>query len=578
MDFQLVKGSRSRILAGIVIVMAVLFAGRLFQLQVIQGGYYKNLADKEQIKQRELFASRGLIYALDGGTPVQMVLNQTVYTVWADPAIVTDADKIVSTVKSIAGGNAKSDLADRLALKESRYQVLATKVTRDQVEKIQAAELDGVRFQATTQRVYPEAGLAGQILGFVDANGDGKYGIEGGMDEQLKGTNGLLKAVTDVSGATLTIGDQNVEIAPKNGTNVVLSVDRNIQTKAEQALAEGLKRTGATHGSVIVMNPQNGQVMAMANLPSYNPATYNTVTDPADFNNNVISNPYEPGSDIKTFTMATGIDKNVVRATDTYNNTDYIQVDDRVITNASKGHTGNITFQTALNWSLNTGFVTVAQRLGDGKSINKTARDTMYDYFYNRFRMGQLTGIELAGEQKGILVSPDDVQGNAVRYSNMSFGQGMDVTMIQVAAGFSSIINGGNYYKPTILAGTIDDEGQYHPNDAPKPIAQTISKSTSDQMREMTQTARQSSFPGIDKAGYQVGGKTGTSQVVENGVYSDTDTIGTYLGYGGGSTSNYVIMVEVSAKGKAFGGAQDAMPIFTDISNWLIDYLKVAPN
>lgn len=576
MNFELLNGSRSRILAGIILVMAAIFVVRLFQLQVIQYGYYKDLAAQSQIKQRIIPAERGEIYTLDGGTPNQLVYNQKVYTVFADPPTVKDAAKVVEKVKAIAGGNARSNLAELLERRDTRYQILATKLTNSQVEKLRAEGLSGIGFQATSQRVYPENGLAGQLLGFVDADGNGRYGVEGGLDTRLRGVDGLLKSVTDVADVPLTLGNQNIDQPAKNGDDIVLSVDRNIQAKAEQALEAGMKNVGATHGSVVVMNPQNGQVMAMANLPSYEPAKYNLVTDAALFNNRVISNPYEPGSDIKTFTMAVGVDKNVVHANDTYNNTDYIQVEDRVISNAVKGHTGVITFQTAMQWSLNTGFVTIAQRLGDGRNITKGARDTMYDYFHNKFRLGQLTGVELAGELAGTVISPDELEGNAVRYSNMSFGQGMDVTMIQVAAGFSSIVNGGKYYKPTVIAGVMDENGRYVPNPDPEPLGTTVSTKAANEVRDMVAEARKSTFPGLDKAGYRVGGKTGTSQVAVNGRYSETDTVGTYLGFGGNSTAKYVIMVEISAEGKALGGIQ-AMPIFTDISNWLLDYLKVIP-
>lgn len=575
MKLDLLKGSRSRILAGLLIIITAVFIGRLFYLQVIQHEHYKALADAEQIKPLTIPAKRGLIYAMDGDTPVPLVLNETVYTLFADPSVVDDPDKVVEVVRRIAGGNTRSTIKELLERTDTRYQILATKLTRAQADKIKEESLSGIGFQANSQRVYPEGSLASQVLGFVDADGNGQYGIEGKLNEQLKGKDGLLKSVTDVNDVPLTIGDRNISEPAINGVNQVLTIDRNIQAKAQQALKDGLKRTGATNASMIVIDPQTGRVMAMANLPDYNPAKFNTVTNAARFNNNIISNPYEPGSDIKTFTMAVGVDKGVVKASDTFINTDSIRVEDRIITNAYKGITGEITFQTALNWSLNTGFVTVAQRLGDGKSITTGARQTIYDYFYKRFGLGQLTGVELTNEQKGIVISPQEQEGNAVRYSNMVFGQGMDVTMIQVAAAFSSIINGGNYYKPTVLAGTLDD-GIFTQNEIAEPTT-TLKKTTSDHIRQMTLTARQSSFPGIDKAGYQVGGKTGTSQVVENGVYSKTDTIGTYLGFGGGKTPRYVIMVEVSGKGKAFAGAQDAMPIFTEMSNWLLDYLKVQP-
>ena len=330
-----------------------------------------------------------------------------------------------------------------------------------------------------------------------------------------------------------------------------------------------------------MMDPNTGRILAMANLPSYNPGEYNQVTDVSQFNNDTISAPYEPGSDVKTLTMATGIDKGVVKPTDTYNNTDHIQVGDVTISNATLGHTGNITFQTALNFSLNTGFVTVAERLGDGTNITKSARDIMYDYFHNHFGLGSLTGIELANESAGTVISPEEADGNAVRYSNMAFGQGLDATMLQVASGFSSVVNGGDYYKPTVLNGTVDDSGTYHAAAAPKPIrVGVVSPSTSSEILDMTHTARSTSFPGIDKPGYYVGGKTGTSQVIVDGQYSSTESVGTYLGYGGsggGDKPQYVIMVQVSGENQILGGAQDAMPIFTDISNWMLDYLKLQP-
>jgi cell division protein FtsI/penicillin-binding protein 2 len=571
------QGSRSRILAAVILVIAAIFVVRLFYLQIIQHNHYVELANAEQMQRDRIPAKRGEIYAMSGDTPVKMVLNETVYTVWVDPSVISDVTKVADVMKQVAGGNVRDGFENLLTKKETRYQIIAYKVTRTQADKIKASNLSGIGFQAVSQRVYPEEGLASQVLGFVDTEGKGQYGLEGYEDDALKGTDGLLETVTDVSKVPLTIGNNNIRQPAVNGRDIVMSLDRNVQSHTEQALAAGLQRTGATAGSVLVMNPNNGQVLAMANLPTYNPGKYNEVTDPAAFNNGTISAPYEPGSDVKTFTMATGIDKGVVKASDTYNNTDYIKVDDRTITNATKGHTGVITFQTALTWSLNTGFVTVAERLGDGQNINRTARDTMYDYFHNRFRLGQLTGVELANENKGILISPDDPDGNAVRYSNMAFGQGLDATMVQVSGGFSALINGGNYYKPTILAGEMVDD-QFKKNANPQPLQTGIvQQSTSDQMRQMMETARATSFGKTDKKGYRIGGKTGTSQVIENGQYSTTETIGTYLGYGGADVPQYVIMVSVSGKNKLLGGAQDALPIFTDISNWMLDYLKIQP-
>ena len=233
--------------------------------------------------------------------------------------------------------------------------------------------------------------------------------------------------------------------------------------------------------------------------------------------------------------------------------------------------------QTALNYSLNTGFVTVAERLGDGSSINDQARNTMYDYFHNHFAFGQNTGIEVAGEQPGIIIPPTDAQGNAVRYSNMAFGQGMDLTMIQVASAFGALVNGGTYYSPTVINGTVDDRGNLTPAAGKTPRKNVISADTSAKIHTMIHDARAAFYAKQDKAGYDIGGKTGTSQALVNGVYVDNQTVGTYLGYGGDSSAKYVIMVQVSGPGLNIQGNKDALPIFTDISNWLIDYLKLQP-
>jgi len=576
-----ITSARAKFLLVIVVAMAIIFVVRLFYLQIIQYGYYKDLADQTQIKQRVIPAQRGLIYAMDGDNPVVLVSNQTVYTVFADPPMVTNKAKVIKTIQAAAGDQARDDLAGLLDKTDTRYQILATKVSRTAAEQIKKADLAGIGFQANSQRVYPEGALAGQILGFVDFNGDGQYGVEGGLNSELSGSDGLLKSVTDVNDVPLTLGNQNIDKPAVDGKNIVLSVDRNIQAEAQQALAEELDKYHLTDGSVIVMNPQNGQIMAMANLPTYDPSQYNLVTDPALFNNDVISDPYEPGSVIKTLTMATALDTGKVEPNDTYNNTDYITVDDATIQNFTKGHTGNITIQEAMNYSLNTGFVTVAERLGNGKTVDQQARNTMYDYFYNHFGFGKLTGIELAGESAGFINKPNSTAGGPVTYATMAFGQAMDATMLQVATAFSAGINGGRYYKPTVVAGTMDDNNNYTPSKAAKPEAQVISQGASDVLRQMVITVRQANGgKGIDIPGYTVGGKTGTAQVPDpSGGYYGDRTIGSYIGFGGGDTPRYVIMVRAAAPTDVgiSAGTSAASHVFTDISNWLLNYLKIAP-
>lgn len=567
--------SRVRILAILCVAVMAIFVLRLFYLQVIEHSKYVALARQEQEKRLIIPAERGEIYLMDDGKPYKVAMNQTVYTMFVDPSIADDIEGIKTAIRETVGGNTVKGYQDRLD-DDTQYVAVAKQVTRTQAELIKKRGLKGVGFQAESKRVYPENALASQTLGFIDFDGNGQYGVESKFNDQLKGKDGLLQTITDVANVPLTIGDDNINIPAKKGTDIVLTIDRSVQSYVEQALADGLQRTGAEAGSAVVMDPQTGKVLAMANLPTYNPGDLSSIQSFAQVNNGVVTSPYEPGSVMKTFTMATGIDTDTVKPDSTYVNTDYIKVNDRTVTNATKGQTGTITFQHALNWSLNTGMVTIAERLGDGSSINMKARTTMYDYLYNKFRLGHGTGIEVAGEQPGIVPKPD-IAGGANQYATMSFGQGMDLTMLQVVSGFSAMINGGTYNEPTVVAGTMSQDGTIKRSGDKKSHPNIIKQSTSEQMRQMIIKSRGSAAASKDRKGYDVGGKTGTSQTFANGEIVEGQTIGTYLGFGGDTAPKYVIMVQVSGKNKNLGGGDHANPIFTDISNWMIDYMKLQP-
>ena len=576
MKSKLKKMSRTNILGLALLLAFSAIVVRLFQLQIIDIEKYLALADAEQMKRFEIPAQRGLIYAMDGKTPTKLVMNESIYTVFADPQMIKDDEKseIISKIKEVAGGNVRDGFESLLDKKESRYQILATKISRKQAEMIKESDFTGIGFQETSQRVYPEGQLASQVLGFVNSEG-GQYGIEGALNDELSGKDGQLKTVTDVSGVPLTIGSRDIDTPAEDGKNVVLSIDRNIQAQAEKILKNKLESSGAKDGSVIVMDPQTGKVMAMANYPTYNPAEFSTVTNASVFTNGTTTSAYENGSVIKSLTMAMGIDTGVASPSDTYYNKDFVEIEDRTIKNAVLGHTGMVTFQTAMNYSLNTGMVEIASRLGGGQ-INKTARDTMYNYYHDRFGLGEKTGVEVY-EEKGTVISPENAEGNAVRYSNMSFGQGMNTTMIQTASAFSSIINGGTLYKASVINGEITSSGEYKQADAEVRQENVVKSTTSDQIRDVLVTARNSVGTTNDLAGYRVGGKTGTSQTIENGGYVDYQTIGSYLGFGGNNTPKFVIMVAVSGAGQNLQGVQDAGPIFTELSNWMLTYLKIQP-
>jgi peptidoglycan glycosyltransferase len=571
--------SRTSLLAIILLGIMAVFVLRLFQLQVLQHGKYVELAARNQQRTLVIPATRGEIYMMDGKTPAPVVLNRMIFNVVADPQTVSDGQRheIIQALRQTAGDKLMENAEGRLANKKSRYEVLARGLTLDQAEQMKKKDFSGVLYQLNSVRNYPEGALGAQVLGFVNANGEGQYGVEGALDKRLKGSDGLLRAVTDVRNVPLMIGKNDVNIEAKAGEDLVLSIDRNVQSYAEEALKRGLQKAGGTEGSVVVMNPNNGRVLAMANYPTFNPAEYNKVQNAAAFINAATMTPQEPGSIMKSFTMAMGIDKGVITPNTTYQNTDCTQVGDRKICNAVRGLTGTTTMQQALNNSHNVGTVTVGRKLGDGSYINNAARQTIYQYFHDKYGFGEKTGIELA-EAQGLITSPTEQEGNEVRYANMTFGQGINLTPIQVTSAFCSIINGGVYYRPTVVAGV--KKGDAVEWSKPQPLRHTVSAETSAQMRTMLDTARHSFYVGKDdKPGYLIGGKTGTVELLVNGAYSMKETAGTYVGFGGTDKPEYVIMIRVSAPNKhvALEGSVHASPIFTDISNWMIEYLKLSP-
>lgn len=571
------RDSRISLIVAVVVITFAVFIVRLFYIQVVSHSKYTDMAYKEQVKKLTIPARRGLIYAMDSNGPTPIVMNSTVYKAFIDPMVVKDKGAIKSALTELAKDNIlqPDTLDERFTKSGSRYQVVATDLTREQAAKLKEMKLAGLGFQEFSKRVYPEGTLAAQVLGFVNADG-GQYGVEGGLNKRLSGQDGLLESVTDVAKVPLTIGEQNVHVPARDGDDVVLTIDKNVQAQVEKVVLESVDRFKVDEVSVLVLNPNNGFVMAMANYPSFDPSEYHKVSDVSLFNNRITMVPYEPGSVVKTLTMAMGLNEGIVTPETTFYNTDKVRVADRTIVNAIKGRTGNVTMQDAMRYSLNTEMVEILSRAGGGQ-INSKSIKLLYKYFHDDLGLGQKTGIELP-ETTGVVVPPTSHEGNAVRYSNMAFGQGMNVTMLQVASAFSGVINEGKYCQPTIVAGAIDQDGQFKPDEVAKPVRQVVTPTTSRTLRNMIVKSRSDDSTGrLDPAGFEIGGKTGTSETLRDGKYIKTQTIASYLGYGGGDRPEYVIMVQVAAKDRYLVGGSEAAPIFGQISNWLIQYLKIPP-
>ncbi|MBR3156825.1 penicillin-binding protein 2 [Candidatus Saccharibacteria bacterium] len=596
---------RIDILKLLVFIALAVITLRLFFIQILEHDHWIAKADQEHTLLETITARRGEIYMMDKNEPVAAVLNQTTYQIVIDPTVTAKED-IQHVLETFAKDYTVANLDEVYSTEGLRYSIVAKGVPRNVIEEIVKEEPRAIWFKKTNQRVYPEGSLGSSMLGFINSDGEGQYGIERSLDGVLSGKDGLLKTTADVNSVALSIGNDNIKIPAENGKDIVLSIDRGLEMGAEEIATKHIEKTAATNAAVLIMDPSNSEVLAMSSLPNYDPNHYSEVTDASAYLNQVTEVPYEPASVCKSFAFSAAINEGVMNANTTYFNQGYEVVDGWEIKNAEQRASlyGTLDMRTALYWSLNTGSIYALKLLGGNTAaINQKGREKLFDYYYNKFRLGQATGIEL-NEAEGFIPDPNDGWGRDSVYANMTFGQNLGITMIQTATAYSAIVNGGTYRTPTIVKGelkngtivpldttsTSDIAGK--PSDtmegtaAPEPVEnkteeKILSDETSTTMREMFVNNRDYKRKGgIDRAGYEIGGKSGTAQVIKNGAYDDTmnETIGTYIGFVGtkGELPKYVIMVKMWGDGQHLDGPI-ASNLFDDISNYVIDYYKVKP-
>jgi cell division protein FtsI/penicillin-binding protein 2 len=563
---------RIRVFYAFLVICMTIFLVRLFYVQIIRYDHYKASALSDQLRQYEIPASRGRILAHSGnaGATLPLVLNQKLYVVYADPMFIKNPSKVASDLARITGGKA-ADYEDKInaamKIKGNRYTILAKKVPEDQANRIAKLKTPGLGTQAREYRTYPQGVLAAQLLGFVNDDGKGSYGVEQALNKQLHGTAGELKAITDVHGVPLAASTGNILRPAVPGKDVTLTIDLPMQKQVEKILADSVQLTKAEGASAVVMDPNTGAVRAMANVPTYDPGKYFEVENGELFNNGTVTHSIEVGSIMKTLTTAAALDTGVVKPDTSYYDPASWTVNQFKITNIEEdGGPGQRTIADILNLSLNTGVVWELMQMGGGK-INEKARETWYGYMHDRYRFGQLTGIEQGYESAGYVPKPHDTgAGIDLTYANTSFGQAMTATPLQMASALSATVNGGIYYQPRLVDGK------------PKVVRKgVVSGKVSSEIIPLMQYVVDKHYikPPFDQNRYTVGGKTGTAQIAkQGGGYLENDFNGTYLGFVGGDRPEYVISVFIYKpkviQGR-YAGSGAAQPVFAQIGHMLIN-------
>lgn len=569
---------RIRVWYGALILILIIFIIQLFYVQIVQYGHYKAAALSDQLKEYQIPASRGLIEAHEGNTIVPIVLNQTLYTLYADPLYIKNADKIAVQVSQVIGGDA-NNYSKLMQTKDSRYVILGKKLSSGQNNRILSLKIPGLGTQAQDYRTYPQGSLASQTLGFVNDSGVGNYGLEQAMNSQLAGHPGLLKAITDANGVPLAASKDNVDKAPVNGSDIVTTLDLSMQTQLEQILQSEYQKTKSQGLSAVIMDVNTGAVKAIGNYPTFDPSNYQSVTNPDLFDNAAVSNAIEPGSTMKILTTAAALNQGVIQPDTSFFDPAHWIVDGFNITDIEEdGGARQQNIASILNLSLNTGATWMLMQMGGGQ-INTKARDAWYDYLTNHYQLGKPTDIEQGYEAVPPITPPaDNGAGIDLTYANMSFGQAIQITALQMAAADSSVLNGGTYYAPHLVDQIISPSGQTT-TVKPKVVkSNVVSPKVSQEMVPLMQYVVQQhlasgfSYLNFDPS-YTVGGKTGTAQIAQpGGGYYANKYNGTYVGFVGGDKPQYVIVVyNLQPNVPGYAGSYGGQPVFADIAHMLID-------
>lgn len=557
------------------VLIGVVVIGRLGQLQIGRRHHYRILASQEHMRKYQVPAKRGEIFLLDQERRTPLALNRTMKVLWADPRLVEDKPKTVAALANITGDKPE-DLGNLLGQKKA-YVVLKKKLSLAQGDQIDKLNISGIGVSEEQYRYYPEGTLASQVLGFVNNDGAGQYGVEGFLNAELSGTPGLLNAKTDTRGNPIATVENIIE-APKHGKSFILTIDRNIQAQAEKSLKAGAEAVRASSASLVIMNPSNGRIMAMANYPTYDPNSFSAVADYNLFSNAVVSDQFEPGSGLKVVTMAAGLDSGKIKASDTYDDRGAVEVDGHIIGNAAGHRLGaNTTMTNVIRDSLNTGMVHILKMMGgDAKSINPAGKKLFYEYL-KKFGFGVRTGVEQANEASGRLNPPTS---NNVNYANMTFGQGISTTVLQMTAAVSAIANGGKLYQPQLVSEVVDENGKSKQLEPKLVSAQVVSNTATRELTEMmVQVVERGSGWRAKMPGYRIAGKTGTAQIPKkDGLgYEEGKNIGTFVGFAPAENPRFVMMVRINEPQVSGFAESTTVPVFAEVAEWLMRYLAVQP-
>lgn len=552
-QFQIKK----RIIALFAIIFTIIFflSLRLVWIQVINSDEYQKKALDQRLRHLKVEPKRGIIFDRNGK---ELAISASSDTVVAIPLEIEDPDLVARKLSPILDLDVDY-IYDRITRKASAVYV-KRKVEDNMAQKIRELDLPGITFTEESKRYYPKGSLASHILGFAGIDSQGLDGIELSYDKYLRGVPGKIESERDAAGRTIPGGVKQY-IPPENGYNIYLTIDEVIQYIAERELDRALKEFNISGGTIIVMDPRNGGILALANRPNFDPNNF------AEFpqkywRNRAISDVFEPGSTFKIITTASALEEGVVNENDIFVDPGHIKVSGERINCWKAGGHGRQTFAEVVENSCNPGFVQVGMRLG---------KDSFYNYI-TAFGFGEETGINLPGEARGLLYDYDEI--GPVELATISFGHGITVTPIQLTTAVAAIANDGMLLRPRLVNEIRTPDGELIKEIKPVRVRQVVSKKTAERtLKLLEKVVADGTGQNAQIEGYRIGGKTGTAKHYGAQIYDSS-----FIGVVPIDNPRLVILVVLyDITGFPYYGSQTAAPIFRNIALDALRYLEIPP-
>lgn len=532
------------------------FAVRLVLIQVFNSEFLAGLAKKQHNHLIVLEPKRGTIYDRNMRP---LAINLPVYSMYANSKSMSEAEKQRAvSILSEKFGFDKKMLRNRLG-RDKYFVWIQRKMTEEAYELIKAQKLKGIEFVKESKRYYPNKSLGSHIIGFAGIDNNGLEGMELQLDKYLKGKEGMSQILRDARQRELLL-EKNY-VAQQNGFNVILTIDETIQYIAERALEAGFKKHNAKGASIIVLNPKTGEILALANQPTYNLEEFSTV-NPENKTNRALAFTYEPGSVFKIVAASAALEENAFKESDMIfcENGSY-----KVGNHYLKDHDplGTLSFKEVIEQSSNIGTTKIAQKLGP---------DVFYQYAH-KFRFGIKTGIDMVGETNGWLKKPTEWSKTSI--GAIPIGQEVTVTAIQLAGAIAAIANDGIYMKPYIVKEIRDDHDQVIESFEPQVVDRVITPETAKRVQAILQgvvdngTGKKAQIPGIT-----VAGKTGTAQKVEGGLYSHSKFYASFLGFAPVDDPQLAAIVIYDEPHPAYYGGTVSAPVFQEVISDSLKYIS----